>query len=160
MGDVTQMSATAIAARIRGGGLRAEDVVEAHLERIDAVDEHVAAYVTVLADRARRAARDRDAGVRAGRLRGPLHGVPVAIKDLIAIEGVPMTAGSSFLGRQPERQSATVVRRLEDAGVVVLGTTATGADGTFEFEPVEPPISLPFTAKLVAGSAMCESPFG
>jgi len=123
MGDVTQMSATAIAARIRGGRLRAEDVVEAHLERIDAVDDHVAAYVTVLADRARRAARDRDAGVRAGRLRGPLHGVPVAIKDLIAIEGVAMTAGSVFLGRQPERQSATVVRRLEDAGAVVLGTT-------------------------------------
>lgn len=47
-----------------------------------------------------------------------------------------------------------------DGEVVVLGTTATGADGTFEFEPVEPPISLPFTAKLVAGSAMCESPFG
>lgn len=122
-GDVTQMSAAAIAARIRDGRLRAADAVEAYLARAAAVDGQVAAYVTVLADRARSTARDRDADVHAGRLRGPLHGVPVAIKDLIAIEGVPMTAGSLFLGREPERRSAAVVRRLEEAGVVVLGTT-------------------------------------
>ncbi|HET8679770.1 MAG TPA: amidase, partial [bacterium] len=57
-----------------------------------------------------------------GHLRGPLHGVPVAVKDLIAIEGVPMRAGSSFF-TQPSAQTATVVRKLEGAGAIVLGTT-------------------------------------
>jgi aspartyl-tRNA(Asn)/glutamyl-tRNA(Gln) amidotransferase subunit A len=120
--DVTQMTAAAIAAAVREGRLRAADAIEAYLERIAVVDEHVAAYVTVLADRARSAARERDAEAHAGRLRGPLHGVPIAIKDLIAIEGVPMTAGASFLG-QPSSQSAAVVARLQEAGAIVLGTT-------------------------------------
>jgi len=123
MSDAAQMTAAAIAARIREQRLRAVDAVDAYLERIATVDGDVAAYVTVLPDRARRTAGDRDAEVRAGRLRWPLHGVPIAIKDLIAVEGVPMTAGSSFLGREPSPQSATVVQRLEDAGAVVLGTT-------------------------------------
>lgn len=124
MDEITQMTAAAVGSAIRDRRLRAADAVDAYLERILAVDNDVAAYVTVLADRARQTARDRDAEIRAGRWRGPLHGVPVAIKDLIAIEGVPMTAGSSFLGRDPSPASATVVRRLEDAGAIVLGTTA------------------------------------
>jgi len=123
MDDVTQMTAAAIAARIREQRLRAVDAVDAYLDRIATVDGDVAAYVTVLSDRARQTARDRDGEARVGRLRGPLHGVPIAIKDAIAIEGVPMTAGSSFLGREPSQRSATVVQRLEGAGAIVLGTT-------------------------------------
>ncbi len=123
MSEITQSSAAALAARIRDGRLRATDAVEAYLARIADVDGEVGAYVRVLSERARASARARDAEARAGRLRGPLHGVPVAIKDLITIEGVPMTAGSSFLGTEPSKETATVVRRLEAAGAVVLGTT-------------------------------------
>jgi aspartyl-tRNA(Asn)/glutamyl-tRNA(Gln) amidotransferase subunit A len=124
MDEITRLTVADLAAGVRDGRVRVAEVVDAYLERIAEVDPHLCAYVRRLDDRARRMARQLDAEVRAGRLRGPLHGVPVAIKDLIAIEGVPMTAGSSFLGREPSRESATVVRRLKDAGAVVLGTTA------------------------------------
>ncbi len=123
MSEMTRLSATALAARIREWRLTSTDVVEAHLTRIAAVDPAVEAYVRVLAGRARAAARTLDAEARTGRWRGPLHGVPVAIKDLIPIAGVPMGAGSSFLGTEPERETAAVVQRLEAAGAVVLGTT-------------------------------------
>ncbi|MGH2349720.1 MAG: amidase [bacterium] len=122
MSEITHLSAAALAARIRGGRLTSADAVEAYLARIAAVDARVGAYVRVLSERARTQARALDAEISSGRLRGPLHGVPVAIKDLFAIEGVPMAAGSSFLV-EPSRETATVVQRLEAAGAIVLGTT-------------------------------------
>lgn len=123
MNAITRLSAAALARGIREGQFRCVEVTDAFLARIALVDGGVGAYVRVLADRARTDARTRDAEMRAGRPRGRLHGVPVAVKDLIEIEGVPMTAGSGFLGIEPARRTATVVRRLEAAGAVVLGTT-------------------------------------
>lgn len=123
MSAITDLSAWALAERIRHGRLTAAGAVEAYLERIAGMDPEVAAYVTVLAGRARAEAVTRDTEARSGCRRGPLHGVPVAVKDLIQIEGVPLTAGSSFLGSEPSRETATAVRRLEAAGAIVLGTT-------------------------------------
>jgi aspartyl-tRNA(Asn)/glutamyl-tRNA(Gln) amidotransferase subunit A len=117
------MPAAALAAAIRERRFSTAEVVEAYLERINRFDGAVRGYVTVLAERARQEAQRRDAAVAAGNTLGPMHGVPVAIKDLMTIKGVPMTAGSSFLGREPAQETATVVRRLEMAGAVVLGTT-------------------------------------
>jgi aspartyl-tRNA(Asn)/glutamyl-tRNA(Gln) amidotransferase subunit A len=122
MNHITYLSAAAIARAIRDGRLTSAEATDAFLARIDALDDRVGAFARVLGDRARAQARARDADTRAGRARGRLHGVPLAIKDLIEIEGVPMTAGSSFL-REPARRTATVVRRLEASGAVVLGTT-------------------------------------
>ncbi|MBM3470383.1 MAG: amidase [Armatimonadetes bacterium] len=123
MSEITDLPALALAERIHDGRLTAIGVVEAYLERIFHEDPRIAAYVTLLAGRARAEAVTRDAEARSGRWRGPLHGVPVAVKDLIQIEGVPLTAGSSFLGGEPSPETATVVRLLEDAGAIVLGTT-------------------------------------
>jgi Asp-tRNA(Asn)/Glu-tRNA(Gln) amidotransferase A subunit family amidase len=123
MSEITGWSAAALARGIGEGRFTSAEVLEAFLARIDAVDGHVGAYVRVLGERARAEALARDAETRTGRVRGVLHGVPVAIKDLIEIDGVPMTAGSAFLGREPSRRTATVVRRLEAAGAVILGTT-------------------------------------
>lgn len=123
MSEITSLSAATLAAAIRERRFSVVDVVDAYLERTDRVDDRVCGYVAVLAARARQQARLRDAAVASGSPLGALHGVPVAIKDLMAIDGVPMTAGSSFLGREPARETATVVQRLEAAGAVVLGTT-------------------------------------
>jgi aspartyl-tRNA(Asn)/glutamyl-tRNA(Gln) amidotransferase subunit A len=123
MSEVTSLPAAALAAAIRERRFSAAEVVEAYLARAARVDDEVRGYVTVLPERARHQARQRDAVLSAGGTVGALHGVPVAIKDLMTIEGVPMTAGSSFLGRVPAQETATVVRRLEMAGAVVLGTT-------------------------------------
>ncbi|MDR7482536.1 MAG: amidase [Armatimonadota bacterium] len=123
MTDATRWSAAETAARIARGQVSATEVVEAYLRRIAAVDDRVGAYVRVFVDGARARARALDVDARAGRLHGPLHGVPVAVKDLLAVEGVPLGAGSPLLGREPSRKTATVVRRLEAAGAVVLGLT-------------------------------------
>lgn len=122
MAEITRLSAAALAVQIRGSRLRCADAVEAYLARIAAVDSRVGAYARVVAERARAQAEVLDAEIIGGRLRGPLHGVPVAIKDLMAVEGVPMSAGSSFLV-EPSRETATIVRKLEAAGAIVLGTT-------------------------------------
>ncbi|MDR7555912.1 MAG: amidase [Armatimonadota bacterium] len=123
MTDPTQLGAAELAAAIARGALSCVDAVDAYLRRIAAVDDRVGAYVRVFADAARARARDLDARLRAGGPQGPLHGVPVAVKDLLAIAGVPLGAGSPLLGREPSRETATAVRRLEAAGAVVLGLT-------------------------------------
>jgi aspartyl-tRNA(Asn)/glutamyl-tRNA(Gln) amidotransferase subunit A len=123
MDEITWLPASALASAAARGRISAADAVEAYLARIDAVDGLVCAFTRVLADEARAAARALDAEARAGRVRGPLHGVPVAVKDLMAVRGAPMTAGSTMLDREPQVEDATVVRRLRAGGAIVLGLT-------------------------------------
>ncbi|HEU4371200.1 MAG TPA: amidase [Methylomirabilota bacterium] len=111
--------------RIRRGTGSAVALAEACLARVAAREPEVQAWVHVDADGALAAARERDAEVRAGRLRGPLHGVPVGIKDIFDVAGLPTTAGArAFAHTRPERDS-TAVARLRAAGAVVLGKTHT-----------------------------------
>ncbi|WP_101297135.1 amidase [Halegenticoccus soli] len=123
--DVCFASARSIAARIRAGALSPVDVVDEHLDRIKRVDPLINAYVTVCAEEAREAARDAERAVERGDDLGPLHGVPVAIKDLTRVAGVRTTFGSAaFADHVPDRDD-TVVARLREAGAVVLGKTNT-----------------------------------
>ncbi|MDR7419551.1 MAG: amidase [Armatimonadota bacterium] len=123
MSEITRLSVTALAEAVRALRLSPTEIVEGYLARIAEVDPVVEAYVLVLADRARADAAARAAEQRAGRFRGPLHGVPVAVKDLMTVQGAPMTAGSVMLGREPADEDAAVVRRLREAGAVILGLT-------------------------------------
>jgi len=118
-------SATEIAARVRRGALSPVDVVDAYLDRIERVNPEINAYVTVLEDRARERARDADRAVESGADLGPLHGVPVAIKDLVDVAGVRTTAGSRLLRDDVAEANDVVVDRLLDAGAIVLGKTNT-----------------------------------
>lgn len=121
--DIAFASASDLAAWIRSGELRACDAVDAMLRRIDALNPNLHAYLHVCADRARERAEAADRALASGAALGPLHGVPVAVKDLFDTAGVPTTCGSRILaGRVPGR-SATVVERLEHAGAIVLGMT-------------------------------------
>lgn len=96
------------------------DVVRAHLERIERLAS-LRAYVTVCADAALEAARAAEAELSSGRARGPLHGVPIALKDLFDTAGVRTTAGSKILAERVPTADATVVVRLREAGAIVLG---------------------------------------
>ncbi len=105
---------------------RAEDTIAAALERIEAWNGRLGAFVEVVPDRALAAARRLDEAERLGVPRGPLFGVPVAVKDVIDVAGLPTRGGS--LTREdepPAARSAPVVERLEAAGAVVVGKTAT-----------------------------------
>ncbi|MFB4192927.1 Asp-tRNA(Asn)/Glu-tRNA(Gln) amidotransferase subunit GatA [Streptomyces carpaticus] len=123
MTDVIHRTAAEIAAQVADGTVTATEVTEAHLARIEAVDEKVHAFLHVDREGALEQARAVDARRAAGEKLGPLAGVPLALKDIFTTEGVPTTCGSKILEGWIPPYDATVTRRLKEAGVVILGKT-------------------------------------
>ena len=123
MSELLRSGAADLAARIATGEVSAREVARAHLDRIDAVDDGVRAFLHVDAERALAAADAVDARRAAGERLGPLAGVPLAVKDIFCMTGVPTTAGSRILEGWRPPYDSTVVRRVRDAGLVVLGKT-------------------------------------
>lgn len=119
-----------LSARIAAREVASLEATEAMLDRIGQHDPALNSFLHVTADRARDQASAADAEIARGQYRGPLHGVPVAVKDVVDTDFAPTTVGLSFrAGHVPER-TATVVARLEAAGAVMLGKLAT-AEGIF-----------------------------
>jgi aspartyl-tRNA(Asn)/glutamyl-tRNA(Gln) amidotransferase subunit A len=104
--------------------LTSVEATEAYLQRIEQHDGVLRSYITVTADAARAQAKQADADLARGARRGPLHGVPIALKDLVAVAGVRMTSGSMLLRDHVPTRDAFVTRRLRDAGAVFLGKFA------------------------------------
>ncbi|WP_314177227.1 Asp-tRNA(Asn)/Glu-tRNA(Gln) amidotransferase subunit GatA [Streptomyces winkii] len=123
MADLTRLTAAETAERIASGEVTAVEVAEAHLARIDAVDEKVHAFLHVDREGALAKAREVDEKRVRGERLGPLAGVPLAVKDLFTTEGVPTTVGSKILEGWIPPYDATVVRKLKEADVVILGKT-------------------------------------
>lgn len=119
--SICYLSATELGARIAAGEVSALEATEAYLERIARMDGNYASYITVTAERARADARRADAEIAAGRRRGPLHGVPVAVKDQFDTAGILTTNGSTILAENVPDADATVMARLREAGMVLLG---------------------------------------
>ena len=120
--DLCSLDIAALGRAISSKQVSPVEVTDAYLARIAAFDDRIHAYITVATEAAVRSAREAEKAVQAGHYRGPLHGVPVAIKDLFLVEGLPRTGGSRVLSREPSRRDATSVARLRAAGAVVLGT--------------------------------------
>jgi aspartyl-tRNA(Asn)/glutamyl-tRNA(Gln) amidotransferase subunit A len=121
--DLTRKGAAEIGRAIADGEVSAVEVTQAHLDRIAAVDDRVHAFLHVDSDGALAAARAVDQRRAAGEPLGPLAGVPIAIKDVIATKGVPTTCGSRILEGWIPPYDATIVTRLRQAGLVMLGKT-------------------------------------
>ncbi len=116
-------SATELAGMLRAKQVSATEVVQAHLERIDAVNPSVNAIVTLTADRALERAREADAHAAAGRFDGPLHGLPVAHKDNHLTAGIRTTFGSRSRETFVPDEDDLVIERMRSAGVITLGKT-------------------------------------
>jgi aspartyl-tRNA(Asn)/glutamyl-tRNA(Gln) amidotransferase subunit A len=112
-----------IAAELRRGGVRSVDLVESALGAIEAHNPSTKAFITVRADEARAAAAAADRELESGIDRGPLHGIPISIKDLIDEAGRVTTAASKVLDERVAPADAPVVTRLREAGAIVLGRT-------------------------------------
>jgi len=111
----------ALGEQIRRGDVSVEEIVRATLARIARVDPHLHSFITVAGDRAIDSARHADIEIHEGRYRGPLHGIPVGIKDHIDTAGIETTAGSRlYAGRVPHKD-AIVVRKLKEAGAIIIG---------------------------------------
>jgi aspartyl-tRNA(Asn)/glutamyl-tRNA(Gln) amidotransferase subunit A len=132
----------AAAEQVRGGSLSCVDLVESCLERIDRHEEKVRAWVFVDRDLARHQARRRDDELRRGQWRGPLHGIPIGIKDIFDVFDWPTAAGSRLWQHSLARQDATVVERLRQAGAVFVGKTVTTQYASFDPPPTRNPWGL------------------
>ena len=112
-----------LAERIRDKDVSPVEATDAVLERIRALNPKLNAYITVMAEQAQEDARAAEAEIAAGRYRGPLHGVPVGVKDLCETKGVRTTAGSKILADWVPDGDATVVQKLRNAGAIIVGKT-------------------------------------
>lgn len=125
MSSLTRLTLAQVAQKLKAREVSAVEVLDACLTQVRSTEKQISAYVCVLEDQARAAAQQADADISAGRWKGPLHGVPVAVKDLYDIAGVPTTASSRQRTNWTPQQDCAVVRRLQDAGAVILGKTHT-----------------------------------
>ncbi len=142
--DVARLGVREAGRRIREGTLSPVDLIEGCLARIRAIEDRVKAWVTVDEAGARAAARQREAEAREGR-RGALQGIPVGIKDIIDVAGLPTTAGARPWAHRRPPADATVVARLRMAGAVILGKTATTEFAYRDPAPTRNPWNLDHT---------------
>ena len=113
------------AEEIHSGLITPTELVLETLERIDEQDDDIQAYITVMRDQALEDADRAEAELRTGLYRSQLHGIPIAIKDLIAVKGVRTTAGSKVLENHISQEDAMVVEQLRKSGAIILGKTNT-----------------------------------
>ena len=137
--DVAELSVSDAAARIAQGALGPSALLEAALARIAARDEAVRAWASIDETGARAVARERDEELRAGRPRGPLHGIPVAIKDVFHVAGLTTTCGAAPAFHVRPTEDAAAVARLRAAGAVVVGKAHTTEFAYFEPGPTRNP---------------------
>ena len=137
------------------GDVTAEGLTEQCLARIAERNPAVNAFIAVLADDALAQARDTDREIAAGRRRGPLHGIPVSLKDLIDVGGVPTTAASHVRDGHVAQADAAVVTRLREAGAIIIGKTNLHefAFGTTNEESAFGPVHHPLDATRSPGGS-------
>jgi aspartyl-tRNA(Asn)/glutamyl-tRNA(Gln) amidotransferase subunit A len=130
-------------------------IAEVCLRRIEAFDGKLASFLLVTADRARKDARKAEAEIAAGRRKGPLHGIPIGLKDIYATKGIRTTAHSRILEDHVPKRDATVTARLAKAGTVLLGKLATHefAIGGPSFDLPWPPARNPWNTDLSPGGS-------
>lgn len=146
MTRLTEMGLAALSQGLGRGEFTASEIVDACLERIEALDPGLNAYISVEAEDARDQARFRDEERIAGTARGILHGLPVSIKDIIDVEGLPTTGHSRIAITSKARRDAFIVDRLRKAGAIILGKTALHefATGGPSFDIPWPPARNPW----------------
>ncbi|MFF7312180.1 amidase family protein [Streptomyces sp. NPDC008137] len=120
-----ELTLGAAADLIRARRLSPVELADSVLERVEEMEPRLGAYVTVTAERARRAALEAEQDIAAGRYRGPLHGVPMGLKDLIDAAGLATSASSRVRAGHRARTDSTVAARLSAAGAVLVGKTHT-----------------------------------
>src|ERR671922_686727 len=154
--DICFLTATELARHIRAKALSARDVMEAHLAQIDRVNPKVNAIVTLLPELAMAQAKHADEALARGEEPGPLHGLPIAHKDLVPTKGIRTTYGSRIFKDYMPDHDGLIVERLKKTGAITIGKTNTpefGA-GSQTFNEVFGATLNPYdTAKTCGGSS-------
>jgi Asp-tRNA(Asn)/Glu-tRNA(Gln) amidotransferase A subunit family amidase len=152
---------------LRAGQVTCRSVLERCLDRIEEWEPRVHAWVSLDRVGARLRAQELDEEARAGRWRGPLHGIPLGIKDIIDMAGLPTGAGSRLMAQTVAAGDATIVRKLRDAGANLMGKTVTTQFACFDPPPTRNPWNLEHTpggsssgSAAAVASGMCLGAIG
>ncbi|MGI5424367.1 amidase [Streptomyces sp. CA-179760] len=145
-----ELTLSAAADAIRARKLSPVELADSVLERVEEVEPRLGAYVTVIAEHARRAARQAEKDIAAGRHRGPLHGIPMGLKDLIDAAGTATSASSRVRAGHRAHADSTVAARLSAAGAVLVGKTHTHE---FAYGLTTPQTSNAWDRERVAGGS-------
>jgi len=119
--DIPFLSVAQLSELIKNRTISPVETVEAYLDRIDSLNGKLYAYLTVCRDEALQAAKESERALEQGEYRGPLHGVPVAVKDQLNTAGIRTTSGTPIFGDFVPEEDATVIAKLKSAGAILLG---------------------------------------
>jgi aspartyl-tRNA(Asn)/glutamyl-tRNA(Gln) amidotransferase subunit A len=167
MPELHNLGIAAAAQQIREGQLFAVDLAQALLERIDAIDPPLQAWVTIDREEVLSEARRRDEERQAGNLRGPVHGIPVGLKDIIYTAGMKTTACSRIYADFVPEYDATCVAKLKEAGAIVLGKAVTTEFASSDPSPTVNPWNPAHTpggsssgSSVAVATGMCSAALG
>ena len=119
--DIPFLSVAQLSELIKDRTVSPVDTVEAYLDRIDSLNSKLYAYLTVCRDESLQAARESEQALDRGEYLGPLHGIPVAVKDQLNTAGIRTTSGTPIFGDFVPEEDATVITKLKSAGAILLG---------------------------------------
>ncbi len=153
--EISEISLTAAADRIRRRELSPVELVQATVDRIDAYGKTLNAYIAWYPEQAVQQARKAEDALARGRPVGPLHGVPIAVKDLFFTAGLPTTAGARVLADFVPQEDATVIHRLKEAGAILLGKLNLHelAYGVTNENPHFGPVRNPWNLNRISGGS-------
>src|SRR6202165_5048104 len=147
---MSYLSITEAAAGLRSGMTTPTELLAEALERIDQLDSDIKAFVTVTRDEALADAEKAEQEQRTGLFRSPLHGIPIGVKDIVAVEDVRLTAGSKVLADYVATEDAAVVEQLRRAGAIIVGKTNTHE---FAYGTYTPPTRNPWDRTRIPGGS-------
>ena len=159
--DIALLSVAELSLMLKGRELSPVEVTQAYLKRIRKIDPALNSYITVAADEAMKAAAEAELEITKGKFRGPLHGIPVAVKDQMWTKGIRTTNASTLLKNFVPDEDATVVTKLKDAGAILLGKlnmSEFASGGRFKY-PYGIPRN-PWNTDYETGSSSSGSGFG
>ncbi|MDP2708362.1 MAG: amidase, partial [Burkholderiales bacterium] len=139
--DLSYLTISEAAAGLRRRDFSPVELTKACLARIEAIDGKLHSFITLTADRALKQVREVEQELRSGKDRGPLHGIPIALKDLYMTKGIRTTCHSAVLEHWIPDRDATAVTKLQEAGAILLGKL-----GMHEFAFGGPSVDAPFPA--------------
>jgi aspartyl-tRNA(Asn)/glutamyl-tRNA(Gln) amidotransferase subunit A len=155
LGNNEKLNITRLSAMIRRREISPVEVTKYFLQRIHKLQPALNAYITITEELALRQAKQAEREILRGRYRGPLHGIPISIKDLICTKGIRTTGGSKILRRFMPKKNAAVIERLLDAGVVILGKASLHefAFGVTNINPHYGPARNPWDTERISGGS-------
>ena len=160
--DICYLPISALGPELQARRLSPVEVLEAYLERVARLEDRIHAFITLTADRARAEAKQAEAEIARGEYRGPLHGVPIALKDLYATAGVRTTGHSELLADWVPNEDSTCTRLLVEAGTVLMGKLSMHefAFGPADLEGYFPPAHNPWDLERVPSGSSSGSGAG